>query len=210
MNDTYPFQLPALPYAYSSLMPYIDEETVNIHYNKHFGKYINNLNDILTDYPRYQSWSIDRLIIQNRFLPLKIQKDVYNNAGGVYNHQFYFDMLTPRSDGVMSGRLLLAVNKCFGSFENFKEQMTEAALDVFGSGYAWLLYEPNGRLRIAKTHNQETDLSVFGEKLLTIDVWEHAYYLKYQNRRVEYIKNIFNILDYKKAEKIYSDYLDSV
>ena len=154
MNDHYPFKLSKLPYEDNELSPYIDPETVQIHHTKHLGKYIDTLNSILREYPMYQGWSLDRLILQNCLLPYKIQKDVFNNAGGIYNHDFYFSMLCPPSENnIPQGKLLRAINKCFGSYEEFKKQIVTAATEVFGSGYAWLICEASGRLKIAKTFN---------------------------------------------------------
>lgn len=211
MKMHYPFEPIPLEYEFNGLEPYIDERTVKIHYENHYGSYIAKLNKLLEPYPKYHNWPLEMLITHNKLLPCEIQKDVYNNAGGVYNHAFYFSMLTPFSpyNRYPKGRLMSAILKCFGSFEEFRNKLITESQSVFGSGYGWLLFEPNGKLKINKTSNQDTDFRLFGEKLLNIDVWEHAYYLQYTYKRKEYLENIFNIINWDKAEKFYSDYLES-
>ena len=210
MSEHYPFELNPLPYSYDALEPYIDSKTVEIHHDRHLKTYVENLNKTLKDYPQYHSWSIEKLILQNQILPKKIQKAVFNNAGGIYNHNFYFDMLSPDDSDMSNGFLLKAIIKTYGSFEKFKEEFKEAALSVFGSGYAWLLTDHNGYLKIITTANQETDLNQRGCKLLNIDVWEHAYYLKYLNKRVDYVNNIFYLFNWRKAEQLYLDCLSCI
>lgn len=210
MDEHYPFTLRPLPYPYDALEPYIDAKTVEVHHNRHLGTYVEKLNRALENWPIYHSWSLERLLRQNCMLSRSIQREVFNNGGGVYNHNFYFDMLTPGSKGRPYGALARAIDKCFGSFDSFKNEFTQAALDVFGSGYAWLRTEPNGCLQIIKTANQETDVLLPGSKLLLIDVWEHAYYLKYLNKRIEYIENIYNLFDWEKAEGLYLSCLSQI
>jgi Fe-Mn family superoxide dismutase len=202
MEDKYPFKLIGLPYAYNALEPYIDTETVRLHHDKHLKKYVDTLNDILSKYPEYQTWSLERLILNNSALPANIQIGVRNNAGGVYNHNLYFNIMKPGCENnVPIGNLKEAIIKTFDSLDNFYTQFKDAALKVFGSGYAWLIVDKDKELKIVTTPNQDVPLNVF--HILLIDVWEHAYYLKYKNRRDEYIMNWNNIIDWDKAEKNY-------
>lgn len=211
MNEHYPFILEELPYNYSDLEPYIDAKTVEVHHNKHLGAYVEKLNKALEDCPLYHCWSLEKLIVQNQMLPRKIQTEVLHNAGGVYNHDFYFKMLTKNARHSPTGLLKKAIDKNFSSFDEFKKQLTDAALNVFGSGYAWLLSAPTGCLKIITTPNQDTDLTCCcGSKILLIDVWEHAYYLKYLNRRIEYINNIFYLFNWDQAEKLYQNCLNQI
>lgn len=202
MEEKYPFKLTPLPYQYNALEPYIDMETVKIHHDKHFKKYVDNLNELLSQYPTYQTWSLERLILNNDSLPSNIQNGIKNNAGGVYNHRLYFDIMRAGiEDNNPVGNLREAIIKSFDSIENFYTLFKEAALKVFGSGYAWLIVDKNKQLKIVTTPNQDVPLNVF--HIILIDVWEHAYYLKYQNRRDEYINNWHNIIDWNKAERNY-------
>lgn len=204
MEDKYPFGLTPLPYAYDGLEPYIDMETVRIHHDKHFKKYVDNLNEIISNNLAYESWSLEKLILNNNKLPPNIQVGVKNNAGGVYNHRLYFDIMTLASEEKKPvGNLKEAINKSFESYENFKKLFKEAAIKVFGSGYAWLVLDKSKELKIVTSPNQDVPLNVF--HILLIDVWEHAYYLKYQNKRDEYIINWFNLIDWNKAEEKYNN-----
>ncbi len=211
MEDKYPFRLIALPYQYNALEPYIDTETVKTHHGKHLKKYVDNLNEIISGYPAYQTWSLERLILSYSSLPKDIQTGVKNNAGGVYNHNLYFYLMRPGLEqNIPIGRLKNEIIKEFESLENFYKLFKEAALGVFGSGYAWLIVDKEKQLQIVTTPNQDVPLNVF--HVLLIDVWEHAYYLKYKNRRDEYINNWFNVVDWNKADKKYNiaiDYLNT-
>ncbi len=203
MEEKYPFKLTPLPYQYNALEPYIDMETVKIHHDKHFKKYVDNLNEILSEYPTYQTWSLEKLILNNDSLPSNIQTGIKNNAGGVYNHRLYFDIMRAGTqDNNPVGNLKEAIIKSFESIENFYKLFKEAAVKVFGSGYAWLIVDKNKELKIVTSPNQDVPLNVF--HIILIDVWEHAYYLKYQNRRDEYINNWNNIIDWNKAERNYT------
>ena len=203
MEDRYPFKLIMLPYQYNALEPYIDTETVKLHHDKHLKKYVDTLNEILADYPVYHTWSLEKLILSNSTLPPNIQIGVKNNAGGVYNHNLYFNIMRQGSQqNDPTGDLKEAIIKSFDSLENFYNLFKEAALKVFGSGYAWLIVDKNKELSIITSHNQDVPLNVF--HVLLIDVWEHAYYLKYKNRRDEYIMNWQNIIDWDKAGKNYN------
>lgn len=212
MDDKYPFELSPLPYPYNALEPYIDTETVRIHHDKHFKKYVDNLNEILSQYPVYQTWSLEKLLLSYNSLPQGIQNGVKNNAGGVYNHRLYFNVMRPGSDkNGPTGNLKEAIIKSFESLEKFYTVFKDEALKVFGSGYAWLIVDRSGQLKVITSPNQDVPVNVF--HVLLIDVWEHAYYLKYKNRRDEYTVNWNNIIDWDKAEKNYDiamNYLNNV
>lgn len=199
-NNFYPFENLPLPYSFDSLEPYIDEETMRIHHDKHLQTYINNLNNLLKENPCLQRLSLENLIKRNLNLPCKISTAVRNNAGGVYNHRFYFDLLENPTDSKPSGVLLNKIECCFKSFDNFKSEFKKAALSVFGSGYAWLVSDC-GKLRIVTTANQNNPMSVGLKPILTIDVWEHAYYLKHYNLRSDYNDDWFNVINWDNVSK---------
>lgn len=202
MNEHYPFELIPLPYPYDALEPYIDAQTMTLHHDRHLKTYVDNLNSTLEKYPAYHNWPLQRLIRENFRLPYQIQIPVKNNAGGVYNHDLYFRILNPEETG-SSVRLENAVTSTFGSMDIFRTKLKEAALGVFGSGYAWLAVNTAGRLRILSTPNQDTPLPYNFRPVLNLDVWEHAYYLKYQNKRADYIDGFFHVLNLAEAEKNY-------
>lgn len=206
-NQHYKFELMPLSYPYDALEPYIDQRTVRIHHDGHLKTYVNNLNNTLEPYPKYHDWTLEKLIIFNRILPKKIQTPVRHNAGGVYNHQLYFNIMSPHSDKSDAKRLMPEIEKQIGSYEEFADKFKKSALDVFGSGYAWLAMDRNGHLKIINTANQDTVLTINLCPVLLIDVWEHAYYLKYQNKRSDYIDNWFNIINWEQAEKNFIDCL---
>ncbi len=197
--DMYKFELMPLPYDYSALEPYIDTKTMQIHHDRHLQTYVDNLNAALSGYPEYQNWPLEKLIRHSNWLPDEIRTKVKNNAGGVYNHNLYFNNLSPNKKTQPSGALADAINSVFGSFENFKEAFKKQALAVFGSGYAWLVVDKDNQLRIITTANQDTPLTLDACPLMTIDVWEHAYYLKHYNKRADYIDDWFNVVDFDKA-----------
>ncbi len=198
-NEYYPFVNLPLPYDYNDLEPFIDEKTMYLHHNRHLQTYIDNLNAALKMCPTLQKMSLTDLLQNLSSLPSEHEKAIRNNAGGVYNHRFYFDRLTKSSTLKPEGIVSLAINKYFNSFENFKRLFKEAALSVFGSGYAWLVIN-NNRLCIITTANQNTPLELGMKPILTIDVWEHAYYLKNYNMRASYIDNWFNVVNWEKIE----------
>lgn len=199
-NNFYPFVNTPLPYDYDDLEPYIDEKTMYLHHDKHLQTYINNLNAALEKYPQLQKLSLKQLIKASGRLQKEIQTAVRNNAGGVYNHRFYFDGLKNPSQREPSGRLAEAISKAFGSYQDFKAEFKKAALSVFGSGYAWLVFD-KCRLKIITTPNQNSPVERGLCPILTIDVWEHAYYLKHYNVRADYIDDWFNIINWDKAEE---------
>lgn len=204
MRETYPFQLKPLPYAYDALEPHIDEETAHIHHDKHLQTYVDNLNKALESQPALQDLTLEELILKVPNLPDSVQTAVNNNAGGVYNHNFYFDGMTGEQQEP-AGKLKEAIVKHFGSVDTFRAELKKAALGQFGSGWAWLIADPKGCLKIMTTSNQNTPLPFHVYPILTVDVWEHAYYLKYQNRRADYLDQWFYLIDWKKADNIFEE-----
>ena len=195
-----------LDYAYDGLEPYIDAQTVEIHYTKHLQSYVNNLNNLLKGYENYtKGKTLEEILRYPKNIPAKIRTGVNNQGGGVTNHNFYFTILSPNAKTKPTGKLLDAINKCFGSFDNLKEEVSRVTINQFGSGYGWLVINRKGKLEIISTQNQDTPISLGMIPLLNIDVWEHAYYLKYKNLRADYVKNIWNIIDWAKIEKIYEE-----
>ena len=204
MNEHYPFSLPPLPYAYSALEEQISGETLGYHHDKHFAAYVDNLNKALEPYPAFHDWPLEKLVREYGSLPLEIAAAVRNNAGGVYNHTCYFANLTSaqnsgKPDPVLEAQLLLV----FGTLEHFQKKFKEAALGQFGSGYAWLTADDEGTLSIEKTANQDAPFP--RHPLLTVDVWEHAYYLDYQNRRADYFDTWWRLVDWNQVSKCYAD-----
>ncbi|MEA4893687.1 MAG: superoxide dismutase [Oscillospiraceae bacterium] len=203
MNEHYPFVNPPLPYAYDALEPYIDTKTMHLHHDRHLQTYVNNLNSTLKDYPEFHGWSLERLVRSAGRLPTPIRQPVRNNAGGVYNHIFYFEGMTNSETRSQAGTLYTEIIKCFGSAEQFYKEFKSSALSVFGSGYAWLAADRNGRLRIVTSANQDTPLAQGLCPILAIDVWEHAYYLKHYNERAAYIDDWFNVINWERAAELY-------
>ncbi len=194
-----------LPYAYDALEPYIDAETVDIHYNKHLQSYVNNLNMLLEGYDKFtKDKSLENILSSPDKIPKKIRQGVINQGGGVANHNLYFTILSPNPKKAPEGKLLLEINKTFGNLEILKESISKAAIDQFGSGYGWLVKNKHDKLEVMNTLNQNSPLSQGLKPILTIDVWEHAYYLKYKNLRKDYVKNIWNIIDWAKVEELYN------
>lgn len=208
MNEHYPFELTPLPYDYSALEPYIDAMTVMLHHDAHQGTYVKNLNAALACAPdALKCLPLERLITDAPNFPPHLRCQILRNAGGVYAHELYFDGMTPcPSSHVAVGRLAAAIDCCFGSFETFQKQMTEVAEAHFGSGWAWLVCCPDGGLRILSTVNQDIPLSFGLRPILTVDVWEHAYYLKYHNKRADYIAAWWNVVDWEFADLNYMPY----
>lgn len=202
-GNIYPFQLPALKYAYNALEPYIDEATMRIHHDKHHQAYIDNLNKALEKYPELQDKTLEYLLSNLEKLPKEIKEQVRNNAGGHYNHTFFWEIIGPNKGGEAKGELKTTIDKTFGSFDKFKEEFKKEALGRFGSGWAWLIKDDKGNLKIVSTPNQDGPVELGVKPIIAIDVWEHAYYLKYQNKRAEYIDNWWNVVDWDKAEQLY-------
>jgi len=202
-RDTMLFKLPELKYSYASLEPYIDEITMETHYTKHHQTYIDNLNKALEGYEYLKNKEIEDIVKSLDTLPENIKTVVRNNGGGHYNHSLFWDFLSPNGGGKPKGELAEKIDKDLGSFDKFKEDFKKAALGQFGSGWAWLVLD-NGKLAIVSTPNQDNPVSQGKSPLLGIDVWEHAYYLKYKNKRADYINSFWNIVDWNKAEELYA------
>ncbi|MGL5353736.1 MAG: superoxide dismutase [Clostridium sp.] len=198
-----------LDYNYDELEPYIDAQTVEIHYTKHLQSYVNNLNNLLKGYDEFtKGKTLEEILKCPKNIPAKIKTGVINQGGGVSNHNFYFSILSPNAKTKPEGKLLQAINKAFGSFEEFKEDLNMVSVSQFGSGYGWLVLNRKGRLEIISTQNQDSPISLGYIPLINIDVWEHAYYLKYKNLRADYVKAIWNIIDFAKVEKIYEEAIE--
>jgi len=191
------FTLPSLPYAHDALEPWIDKMTMEVHHGKHHQAYVNNLNKALESAPELASKSLDELLAnQLALVPESIRTAVRNNGGGVANHNIFWQVMGPKAGGAPTGKLAEAINSTFNSFDNLKEKFNAAAIGRFGSGWAWLVKSPAGKLEILSTPNQDTPVSDGSQVILTLDVWEHAYYLKYQNRRPEYVGAWWNVVNW--------------
>jgi Fe-Mn family superoxide dismutase len=194
------FELPALPYEYDALEPYIDKETMNIHHTKHHNTYVTNLNNALEGNTDLLSKTVEEVIANLNDVPEAVRTAVRNNGGGHANHSLFWQILAPNAGGEPSGSLADAIKGKFGSYEGFKEEFTKAATGRFGSGWAWLSVN-NGQLEVSSTPNQDSPIMEGKTPILGLDVWEHAYYLKYQNRRPEYITNFFNVINWAEVTK---------
>lgn len=196
------FTLPQLEYAYTALEPHIDAKTMEIHHTKHHQAYIDNLNKAIAGTPA-ENLSIEEICKQVSKYPVAVR----NNGGGHYNHSLFWQLLTPNSDGKPVGEITQAIDKAFHSFDEFKTQFSQAAMGRFGSGWAWLVVSEDKKLVIGSTPNQDNPLmdvsELKGIPVLGIDVWEHAYYLKYQNRRAEYVTAFYNVINWKKVNELY-------
>lgn len=203
------FQLPKLSYAYNSLEPVIDEETVKLHHDKHHQAYLDKLNAALEKYPDLFGQTAEDLITNLEKVPADIREAVRNNGGGYINHNLYWDILGPGRgiDNQPIGVLAEAIGRELGGFVTLKKELSEAAVGRFGSGWAWLVCDKTGKLQVVTTTNQDSPLSDGLFPLLNIDVWEHAYYLKYQNRRAEYVEKIFEILNWEEIGRRYEGYI---
>lgn len=202
MEQHYPFSLPPLPYAYDALLPQIDEKTLHFHHDKHFAAYVENLNKLLADQPLYQNWTLEQLCRDWCQLPDEIRQGVRSNAGGVYNHDLYFQTMAPTPATSPSGPLADAIVWEFGDLPSLKAAMKAAALGQFGSGWAWLVCGKDRKLSVLKTANQDTPLPL--HPLLCCDVWEHAYYLQYQNRRGDYFESWWQLIDWPRLSEVYA------
>jgi superoxide dismutase, Fe-Mn family len=194
------FELPKLDYAYNALEPNIDAQTMEIHHSKHHAAYTTNLNNALNGTPLANS-SIEDILKEISKQPVAVR----NNGGGFYNHNLFWKVMSPNGGGLPKGDLADAINKYFGSFDKFKEQLSNAAATRFGSGWAWLLVKENSELAVSSSPNQDNPLmdiaDVKGKPILGLDVWEHAYYLKYQNRRADYIGAFWNVINWDEVSK---------
>lgn len=198
------FKVEPLPYAYDALEPYIDKETMKLHHDKHYQAYVDKLNAAILKHPELYYSSLEDLLTNLQSLPSDITLTVKNNGGGAYNHGFFFNIMTDKKTNP-SGKLLKSIERDFGSYDDFEALFKKAALDVFGSGWTWLVADKNGKLSIMNTANQDTPISVNLIPMIGIDVWEHAYYLKYKNKRVDYIDNWFNVINWDKALENYNN-----
>lgn len=195
-------QLPALPYAHNALEPHIDAQTMEIHHGRHHATYVNNLNAALEAHPDLQGKSIEELIGNLDAVPEAIRTAVRNNGGGHANHTLFWEILSPNGGGAPAGALADAINQAFGSFDNFKAEFAKAATTRFGSGWAWLIAD-GGKLAITSTPNQDSPVMEGKTPILGLDVWEHAYYLKYQNKRPDYIAAFWNVVNWDEVNKRY-------
>jgi len=198
------YALPKLPYAYDALEPHIDAQTMEIHYTKHHQTYINNLNAAL-DGTEHADVPVEQLIAGVEQLPEKLRAPVRNNGGGHANHSLFWTVMSPNGGGAPVGDVGKAIDKDLGGFDKFKDAFTKAALTRFGSGWAWLSVTPDKKVVVESSGNQDSPLMEGNTPILGLDVWEHAYYLKYQNRRPEYIGAFFNVIDWNEVERRYQE-----
>jgi superoxide dismutase, Fe-Mn family len=190
------YELPPLPYPFDALEPHIDAKTMEIHHDKHHQAYITNANNALKDYPQLAAKPVEELIADLSAVPEAIRTAVRNNAGGHANHSFFWLILGPNAGGSPKGRLADAITSTFGSFDQFKEKFQAAGAGRFGSGWAWLVINKAGSLEISSTPNQDSPIMDGLKPVFGVDVWEHAYYLKYQNRRPDYLKAVWNVINW--------------
>jgi Fe-Mn family superoxide dismutase len=196
---SYPFQLPELGYDYAALEPHIDARTMEIHHTKHHGGYTTKLHAALEGHSELHGISAERILRGFSGVPAQIQDAVRNNGGGYHNHALFWEILTPGGPDAPSGDLAAAIDTDFGSFGSFKEKFSAAAASRFGSGWAWLVIDPFGKLQVLSTPNQDSPLMNGHSPVLGLDVWEHAYYLNYQNRRPDYIQAFWNVVNWNKV-----------
>ncbi|WP_144532404.1 superoxide dismutase SodA [Bacillus pumilus] len=198
------FKLPELPYAYDALEPHIDKETMTIHHTKHHNTYVTNLNKAIEGVSALEDQSIEELVANLNSVPENIRTAVRNNGGGHANHSLFWTLLSPNGGGAPTGELADAIEKELGGFEKFKSDFAAAAAGRFGSGWAWLVVN-NGKLEITSTPNQDSPLTEGKTPILGLDVWEHAYYLNYQNRRPDYISAFWNVVNWDEVARLYSE-----
>ncbi|ANS76923.1 superoxide dismutase [Paenibacillus yonginensis] len=196
-------ELPALPYPANALEPHIDEQTMNIHHDRHHNTYVTNLNNALESAPDLQSKSVEELISNLGAVPENIRTAVRNNGGGHANHSLFWTVIGPNGGGTPSGEVASAIDSDLGGFDKFKEEFTKAATTRFGSGWAWLVVGKDGKLAVTSTPNQDNPLMEGLTPILGLDVWEHAYYLKYQNKRPDYIAAFWNVINWDEVNKRY-------
>lgn len=195
------FKLPPLPYAYDELEPHIDARTMEIHYTKHHQSYTDKLNEALQKYPDWAEKSIEEVLSHLKEIPEDIYTAVRNNGGGYYNHCLFWSIMSPNGGGRPTGSIADAIHKTFGTFEGFQEIFNDAAKTRFGSGWAWLVKDKDGKLSVMSTANQDCPLSEGYAPILGLDVWEHAYYLHYQNRRPDYISEWWNVVNWDEVDR---------
>ncbi len=198
-------KLPPLPYAYDALEPFIDAKTLEIHHGKHHQTYVDKLNAALEQHPELQERTVEELITSLDEIPETIRTAVRNNAGGHFSHTLYWNCMAPHAQKEIPETMQKALTESFGSVETFKEQFTAAATNLFGSGWVWLAADANKKLKIVSTQGHDSPLMTGDRPIMVIDIWEHAYYLHYQNRRPEYILNWWNVLDWNNVTERYED-----
>lgn len=198
-----PYELPTLKYSYDALEPFIDAKTMETHHSKHHKTYVDRFNAAIAGTPELASKSGEAILANIDKIPENIRAAVRNNGGGAVNHSLFWDVIGPKAGGEPKGAIATAITTTFGSFAEFKTKFSDAALTQFGSGWAWLVVTKEGQLEIVKTSNQDSPLSSCKYPILAIDVWEHAYYLKYQNRRPEYIEAFYNVINWQRVEELY-------
>lgn len=204
--EHYPFSVRPLPYPSGALAPMLDGRTVRIHHDGHYASYVQKLNEILKSYPQYQKLPLEALILKQAFLPEKIRTDVKRNAGGAFNHKLYFESLAPAGRSTPSPSFEKIICECFGTVNNLLVNLKEAGMSVFGSGYAYLTSDMCGKLHILTMKNQDTPIEQRLNPLFPLDVWEHAYYLQYQNRRDRYLNAILKLINWKVIEQNYHSF----
>lgn len=202
------FKLAPLPYAYDSLEPYIDAQTMHLHHDKHHQKYVDELNAALKDYPKLQDYSLEELLVDIKTLPDAIREKVRNNGGGHYNHTFFWQILKKNNGQLPKGALLDHIVKTFESYSKFQEHFNETAKKVFGSGWAWLCMNSKQQLVIISTPNQDCPVMLGLVPILGLDVWEHAYYLHYQNKRPDYINAFWQVINWSQVQDYYQRALE--
>lgn len=198
------FTLPALPYEYEALEPHIDRETMTIHHTKHHAAYIANLNKALEGHPDWAAKSAEEIVANLSSVPDAVRTAVQNNGGGHANHSMFWQLMSPDGGGAPTGSLATALSTTFGSFDSFKEKFSAAAMGRFGSGWAWVVLDDAGTLSITSTANQDNPLTQGLKPVFGLDVWEHAYYLKYQNRRADYVAAWWNVVNWSKIAEIFA------
>jgi superoxide dismutase, Fe-Mn family len=197
------FTLPSLPYDYNALEPYIDAETMQFHHDKHHAAYVKNLNAAINQYPDLKVLTAEELLRQINTVPQAIRQTVINNGGGHVNHSMFWEIMSPDGGGEPTGAVAAAIRETFGSFDTFKKTFNEAGTKRFGSGWAWLVMNPNGKLEVTSTANQDSPLMQGLYPVMGNDVWEHAYYLKYRNKRDEYLNAWWNVVNWEEVNRRY-------
>lgn len=198
-------QLPPLPYAYDALEPHIDAKTMQFHHDKHHAAYVNNLNQALNKYPKLKNQSVEALLQNIDQVPADIRTTVRNNGGGHVNHSMFWKIMKPNGGGEPTGEIATAIKDNFGSFADFKQQFNQAGAGRFGSGWVWLVRSKNGKLEITTTANQDSPIMQGKYPIFGNDVWEHAYYLKYQNRRPDYLEAWWNVVNWDEINQRFAD-----
>lgn len=196
-----PAQLPALPYSTNALSRAIDAKTMQLHHDRHHKSYVDNLNAALKDQPNLRNLSVEAMLRNLNQVPEAIRQRVRNNGGGHLNHTIFWQIMSPTGGGQLTGTIAQEINQAFGSFANFQQQFNQVGRDRFGSGWVWLIRNPQGQLQIVSTSNQDNPISEGNYPIMGNDVWEHAYYLRYQNRRADYLNNWWNVVNWAEVNR---------